>query len=64
MLLDKSLVTDDIGYIRVFIDGEGNRVGVHSRRQLHSSVSTRSLEEPLNSGDLSNKSRKKFQPVL
>ena len=32
VVLDKTLVTDDIGYIGVFIDNEGNRVGVHARR--------------------------------
>ena len=32
VVLDKTLVNDDIGYIGVFIDSEGNRVGVHSRR--------------------------------
>ena len=32
VVLDKTLVTDDIGYIGVFIDSEGNRVGVHARK--------------------------------
>jgi len=32
VVLDKTLISDDIGYIGVFIDSEGNRVGVHSRR--------------------------------
>lgn len=32
VVLDKTLVTDDIGYIGIFIDSEGNRVGVHARR--------------------------------
>lgn len=32
VVLDKTLVTDDIGYIGAFIDSEGNRVGVHSRK--------------------------------
>lgn len=30
VVLDKTLVSDDIGYIGVFIDSEGNRVGVHA----------------------------------
>ncbi|MHB1927765.1 MAG: VOC family protein [Leptospirillum sp.] len=32
VVLDKTLIRDDIGYIGVFIDSEGNRVGVHSLR--------------------------------
>ncbi len=32
VVLDKTLITDDIGYIGVFIDSEGNRVGVHARK--------------------------------
>jgi predicted enzyme related to lactoylglutathione lyase len=30
VVLDKTLINDDIGYIGVFIDSEGNRVGVHA----------------------------------
>jgi len=30
VVLDKTLISDDIGYIGVFIDSEGNRVGVHA----------------------------------
>ncbi|MBI3432043.1 MAG: VOC family protein [Hydrogenophilales bacterium] len=30
IVLDKTLVSDDIGYIGIFIDSEGNRVGVHA----------------------------------
>lgn len=30
VVLDKTLVSEDIGYIGVFIDSEGNRVGVHA----------------------------------
>ena len=30
VVLDKTLITDQIGHIGVFIDSEGNRVGVHS----------------------------------
>ena len=32
VVIDKTLISDDMGYIGVFIDSEGNRVGVHSRR--------------------------------
>ena len=32
VVLDKTLISDDIGYIGVFIDTEGNRIGVHARR--------------------------------
>lgn len=32
VVLDKTLIDDDIGYIGIFIDTEGNRVGVHARR--------------------------------
>ena len=32
VVLDKTLVNDDIGYIGIFIDSEGNRVGVHARK--------------------------------
>lgn len=32
ILLDKTLVSSDIGYIGIFIDSEGNRVGVHARK--------------------------------
>jgi len=32
VVLDKTLVSDDIGYIGVFIDSEGNRVGVHAMK--------------------------------
>jgi predicted enzyme related to lactoylglutathione lyase len=32
VVLDKTLISDDIGYIGVFIDSEGNRVGVHARK--------------------------------
>ena len=31
MLLPKTLITEDIGYMGVFIDSEGNRIAVHSR---------------------------------
>jgi predicted enzyme related to lactoylglutathione lyase len=30
VVLDKTLIRDDIGYIGIFIDSEGNRVGVHA----------------------------------
>ncbi len=33
VILDKMLVSDAIGYIGVFIDSEGNRVGIHSVKQ-------------------------------
>ena len=32
VVLDKTLLDDDIGYIGIFIDTEGNRVGVHARK--------------------------------
>lgn len=32
VVLDKTLISDDIGYIGVFIDSEGNRVGVHAMK--------------------------------
>ncbi|MHB8423289.1 MAG: VOC family protein [Leptospirales bacterium] len=31
VVLDKTLIRDDIGYIGIFIDSEGNRVGVHAQ---------------------------------
>lgn len=31
ILLDKTLVAKEIGHIGIFIDSEGNRIGVHSR---------------------------------
>lgn len=30
VVLGKTLIRDDIGYIGIFIDSEGNRVGVHA----------------------------------
>lgn len=30
VVFDKMLINDDIGYIGIFIDSEGNRVGVHA----------------------------------
>ena len=30
VVLDKTLIRDDIGYIGIFIDSEGNSVGVHA----------------------------------
>ncbi len=30
IVMDKTLICDDVGYIGVFIDSEGNRVGVHA----------------------------------
>jgi predicted enzyme related to lactoylglutathione lyase len=32
VLLSKTLIADDIGYMAVFIDSEGNRVAIHSRK--------------------------------
>lgn len=38
-ILDKTLIDDDIGYIGIFIDTEGNRVGLHARHGGLSSLS-------------------------
>lgn len=32
VVLDKTLINEDIGYIGIFIDTEGNRVGVHAHK--------------------------------
>lgn len=31
VLVEKKLIKEDIGYIGVFLDSEGNRIGIHSR---------------------------------
>lgn len=33
VLLDKTLITDDIGYMGIFADSEGNRVAFHSPKR-------------------------------
>lgn len=30
VLMEKTLINDDVGYIGIFMDSEGNRVGVHA----------------------------------
>jgi len=30
ILMDKTLICDNVGYIGIFIDSEGNRIGVHA----------------------------------
>lgn len=32
VLLEKKLITEDIGYMGLFLDTEGNRIGIHSRK--------------------------------
>ncbi|MEJ2629811.1 MAG: VOC family protein [Acidihalobacter sp.] len=32
VVLEKTLINDDIGYIGIFIDTEGNRIGVHAAK--------------------------------
>ena len=32
ILQPKTLITDDIGYMAIFIDSEGNRIAMHSRK--------------------------------
>jgi len=32
VLRPKTLITDDIGYMGVFVDSEGNRIALHSRK--------------------------------
>ena len=31
VLMQKKLITEDIGYMGLFIDTEGNRIAIHSR---------------------------------
>jgi predicted enzyme related to lactoylglutathione lyase len=33
VLVPKTLITDDIGYMAVIEDSEGNRISLHSRKQ-------------------------------
>jgi len=30
--MQKKLISDDVGYMGLFIDSEGNRIAVHSRK--------------------------------
>jgi predicted enzyme related to lactoylglutathione lyase len=32
VLLPKTLISDDIGYMAIIVDSEGNRIAIHSRR--------------------------------
>jgi len=32
VVVEKTLIKEDIGYIGVFVDTEGNRIGIHSRK--------------------------------
>jgi hypothetical protein len=32
VLMDKKLITEDIGYMGLFVDSEGNRIAIHSRK--------------------------------
>lgn len=32
VLSEKKLITEEIGYMGLFIDSEGNRIGIHSRK--------------------------------
>jgi hypothetical protein len=33
VIMDKTLISDDIGYMGLFIDSEGNRMAIHSRQE-------------------------------
>jgi len=33
-LQPKTLITDDIGYMAICLDSEGNRIALHSQKQL------------------------------
>ena len=32
VLMEKKLITEDVGYMGLFIDSEGNRIAIHSRK--------------------------------
>ena len=32
VLMEKKLISEDIGYMGLFIDSEGNRIAIHSRK--------------------------------